>query len=235
VVREVLGKYAGILVTDGYEAYERFATKQESVTHALCWAHTRRKFVEAEESHPSDVGTALGFIRRLYEIEESIRELESAERLEIRSIQSRVIVDEFFRWAETLLNARLLLTSDPLTRALSYALQREAGLRVFLENPDVPVDTNHLERTIRPIPLGRKNWLFCWSELGANVVGRAQSLLATCRLHQVDPFTYLVDVLQRIDSHPMRDIHLLTPRLWKENFAAEPLRSDLKFEREDVD
>ena len=110
-----------------------------------------------------------------------------------------------------------------------------AGLRVFLENPAVPIDTNHLEREIRPIPLGRKNWMFCWTELGARTVGRIQSLLATCRLHQIDPYVYLVDVLQRIDSHPVLEVHLLTPRLWKENFAANPLRSDLSIWRKNAE
>jgi len=98
---------------------------------------------------------------------------------------------------------------------------------VFLANPDVPLDTNHLEREIRPVALGRKNWLFCWTEVGARQVGIIYSLLASCRLQGVDPYVYLVDVLQRVDTHPARDVHLLTPPLWKQHFAANPLRSDL--------
>jgi len=96
-----------------------------------------------------------------------------------------------------------------------------------LQNPDVPVDTNHLERQVRPVALGRRNWLFCWTEVGAKYVGIIHSLLATCRLQKVDPYTYLVDVLQRIETHPARDVHLLTPRMWKQHFASDPLRSDL--------
>jgi hypothetical protein len=91
----------------------------------------------------------------------------------------------------------------------------------------VPIDTNHLEREIRPIALGRKNWLFCWTEVGAQDVGIFQSLLATCRLQGVDPYTYLVDVLQRVETHPAAEVALLTPRLWKEHFAENPLGSDL--------
>lgn len=234
-VREVLGRFAGTLLTDGYEAYSRYAEREKSVVHALCWAHTRRKFLEAEESHPEEVGVALSIIRELYEIEASLEGKESAAKIEIRSSQSREVVDEFFDWSEDLLQSKLLLPSDPLTKALSYALERQRGLRVFLEDPDVALDTNHLERAIRPIPLGRKNWMFCWTELGARTVGRIQSLLSTCRLHQVDPFAYLVDVLQRIDSHPVLEVHLLTPRLWKENFAAAPLRSDLSTWRKNAE
>jgi hypothetical protein len=98
---------------------------------------------------------------------------------------------------------------------------------VFLEDPDVPLGTNHLERALRPIPMGRRNWLFCWSELGAAHVGVIQSLISTCKLQDVDPYAYLVDVLQRVDVHPANDVIALTPRLWKEKFAANPMRSDL--------
>jgi len=93
--------------------------------------------------------------------------------------------------------------------------------------PDVPIDTNHLERALRAVPMGRKVWNFCWTELGAEQVGIVQSLLVTCRLHGIDPYTYLVDVLQRIDQHPAARVPELTPRLWKQHFAKNPLRSDL--------
>jgi len=73
--------------------------------------------------------------------------------------------------------------------------------------------------------MGRKNWLFCWTELGAKHVGQIQSLLSTCVLHDVDPYLYLVDVLQRIDTHPFAQVDQLTPRMWKQHFAAAPLRS----------
>ena len=100
-------------------------------------------------------------------------------------------------------------------------------MRVFLDEPDVPLDTNHLERALRVIPMGRKNWNFCWTELGAEHVGIIQSLLTTCKLHNVNPYTYLVDVLQRVSEHPSKDVIELTPRVWKTRFADNPLRSDL--------
>jgi hypothetical protein len=97
---------------------------------------------------------------------------------------------------------------------------------VYLGNPDVPIDTNHPECAPRVIPMGRKNRLFCWTEVGAEQVGIIQSLLSTCRIHGIDPYTYLVDVLQRVSRHPARDVEAFTPRRWKELFAAHPLRSD---------
>ncbi|MEX1057248.1 MAG: transposase, partial [Natronospirillum sp.] len=120
-----------------------------------------------------------------------------------------------------------LLPKDPLAKALGYVRRREHQLRVFLGEPDVPMDTNHLERALRPIPMGRKNWLFCWTELGAEHVGVIQSLITTCKLHDVNPYTYLTDVLLRLGDHPATQVHELTPRLWKERFAAHPRQSDL--------
>ena len=120
-----------------------------------------------------------------------------------------------------------LTPTRPFTQALEYARERRLGLEVFLTDPDVPIDTNHLERALRAIPMGRKSWNFCWTELGAKHVGAAQSLIVTCRLHGIDPHTYLVDVLQRVGQQPAARVAELTPRLWKENFADHPLRSDL--------
>ena len=110
---------------------------------------------------------------------------------------------------------------------LAYAVEREGALRVYLSDASVAIDTNHLERALRPIPMGRKNWLFCWTEVGAEHVGIVQSLICTCRLHGINPYTYLVDVLQRIAIHPDSAVEQLTPRVWKTLFADEPLRSDL--------
>ena len=90
------------------------------------------------------------------------------------------------------------------------------------------MDTNHLERALRVIPMGRKNWLFSWTEVGAKHIGIIQSLLVTCRLHDINPYTYLVDVLQRVSLHPANKVHELTPRHWKEQFAHTPMQSDME-------
>ncbi|WP_133013425.1 transposase domain-containing protein, partial [Marinomonas flavescens] len=89
------------------------------------------------------------------------------------------------------------------------------------------MDTNHLEREIRPIPMGKKNWLFCWTELGAEHVGIIQSLICTCKLHDIDPNDYLTDILQRVSQHPAKKTADLIPRRWKQLFADNPLKSSL--------
>ena len=172
---------------------------------------------------------ALDYIRQLYEQEKQLRKksYEGVKQLEQRAEHCKPIVDGFFEWLDRTLESRVLLPTNPFTEAANYALERETSLRVFLDYPNVPIDTNHLEREIRPIALGRKNWMFCWTEVGARYVGIVQSLLTTCRLQGVDPYTYLVDVLQRIDFHPADQVRELTPRLWKERFSQNPLRSDI--------
>jgi transposase len=201
------------------------------LTHAQCWAHTRREFFEAQAIEPEDAAHALTEIQRLYAIEAEIRDRRlGGERKRLhRLTHSKPVVEQLFEWIERQFERQGLLPSNPFTKALAYARERRAGLTVFLTDPDVPIDTHHLERALRAIPLGRKNWNFCWTELGAKHVGIVQSLIVTCRLHDIDPYTYLVDVLQRVAIHPATRVAELTPRLWKLHFAASPLRSDLHF------
>ncbi|MGH8864555.1 MAG: IS66 family transposase [Burkholderiales bacterium] len=217
-----------VLLSDGYAAYERFA-KTAGVTHAQCWAHTRREFFEAHAAAPDEVRTALEKIRELYLIEEHIRahKLAGESKRSYRLTHSKPRVELLFEWIDHQFERQGLLPSNPFTKALAYARERRVALSVFLADPDVPIDTNHLERNLRAIPMGRRNWLFCWTELGAKHVGIVQSLLVTCRLQGIDPYTYLVDVLQRVGEHPASRVAELTPRLWKLHFAANPLRSDL--------
>ena len=96
------------------------------------------------------------------------------------------MVETFWRWCRAQCPRTELLPKSPLAKALNYALERRSGLEVFVDNPEVAIDTNHLERAVRPIPLGKRNWLFTSSEVGAQRVGIIQSLLVTCRLHAVD-------------------------------------------------
>ena len=216
------------LLSDGYSAYTHYANKT-GLTHAQCWAHTRRKLFEAQDADPQTAARGLDLIGGLYAVEDRIREqkLSAARKLDYRLIHAKPIVEQFFAWINQQFEAQGLLPSNPLTKALAYARERRGGLEVYLTDPDVPIDTNHLERALRVIPMGRKNWMFCWTELGAKHVGIMQSLIVTCRLHQIDPYDYLVDVLQRVGQHPANRVHELTPRLWKQLFAGNPLRSAL--------
>lgn len=215
-----------VLLSDGYSAYAHYAQKA-GLTHAQCWAHTRRMLFEAQGAEPQAAVQGLDLIGALYAVEQCIREhkLGGDRKREYRLTHAKPIVERFFAWVNQQFEAQGLLPSNPLTKALGYARERRCGLEVYLHDPDVPIDTNHLERALRAVPLGRKNWLFSWTELGARQVGVMHSLIVTCRLHQIDPYDYLVDVLQRVGQHPASRVAELTPRLWKTHFAANPLRS----------
>lgn len=106
-----------------------------------------------------------------------------------------------------------MLRTNAFTQASNYALDQQIGFEVFLSNPDVAIDTNRLERALRPIVMGPKSWLYRRTDVGAEETGWAQSFIATCVLHEIDPWMYLVDVRQRIDRHPFLSVEELTLRL----------------------
>jgi transposase len=228
-IQEILGDFEGVLLSDGYAAYDAYAKDKPQITQAQCWAHTRRYFVKAEKIEPQAVAEALEQIGQLYRVEREIREqpLDREKTLEYRTKQAKPAADAFFAWCWEQRQRTDLVNSNPLARALVYVDNHREQLQVYLGDPEVPIDTNHLERGLRPIPMGRMNWLFSWTELGARQVAIIQSLLVTCRLQGVNPHAYLVDVLQRVGLHPAKDVEALTPRLWKERFADHPMTSDL--------
>ena len=221
--------FTGTIVSDGYAAYARYAAARDGVTSAQCWSHSRRKFIEAENDEPAKVAHVLSHVRALYAVEEHIRKnrLTETDKLHYRVEHSKATVEQLFAWMQSELEDPDLLPKSPYAKALNYVHTRQSALQVFLSDPDVPLDTNHVERRIRSIAMGRRSWLFCWTELGAIQVGIIQGLISTCILHDVNPYHYLVDVLQRVQIHPNNRIHELTPREWKKHFQNDPLRSDL--------
>ena len=223
-VERFLGDFEGTLVSDGYGAYEAYAeARGEAVKQQNCWAHSRRNFEEQLENHPGPAGEALDLIGGLYGIEKKFRLRPLSELLEARRTRTRPRVDAFWLWCEQTLGDPALTPKHPIRKAINYVVERRQSLEVFLDDPLVPIDSNGVERQLRRIKLGQKNWLFSWTESGARNVGIINSLTATCQLHGISPATYLTDVLQRIDTHPADRVHELTPRLWKELFAHQPM------------
>ena len=223
------GDFRGTLLSDGHGAYEALA-RRRGLVHARCWSHARRKFVEARSSDPQAVDRALALIGALYWHEKRIRKkkLDGAGKLAWRREHGTPAVDAYFDWCRQQRQRTDLLSNDPFGQALEYVAEREAGLRVFLDDPEIAIDTNHLERGLRQIPIGRRNWLFALDRTRRRArVGAIQSLLVTCQMQGVNPYTYLVDVLERVDGHPGKRAIELTPSVWKELFADNPLRSDL--------
>lgn len=230
---EQLTGFRGTLLTDGYSAYDKALHKlnatESQIVHATCWSHARRYFEKAQAMEPEAVQQALAMIGALYQHEARSRDKNhSGEEIQAyRHKHHEPLVKAFLTWVYEQRQRTDLRPTNPLSKALHYVAERQDKLKVFLSNPHLPLDTNHLERALRVIPMGRKNYLFCWSELGAENLGILQSLMVTCRLHGINPYTYLVDVLQRISLHPAKDVEDLTPRAWKKTFANHFLTSDL--------
>ena len=225
--------FTGTLLTDGYAAYSKTVAKlnekEVAITHAACWVHARRYFDRALLIEPIAAQAAIDQISQLYKNEKHIKEhiTELSDALAYRQKHSEPLITKFFAWIYEQRQRIDLTPKNQLTKALNYVAERQVELKVFLSNPDVAMDTNHLERALRVIPMGRKNYLFCWSELGAEQLGILQSLLVTCRLQEINPYHYLVDVLQRVSMHPASKVDELTPRMWKEKFGDDFLTSDL--------
>jgi transposase len=209
-----LEHFKGVLHVDGYAGFERLTAKDEVVL-AACWAHTRRKFYEIAEADGAPLALeALRRIGELYAIEAQIRGHSPAHRLATRRSRSKPIVDSLYIWLGTQLP--LLPARSKLAEAMQYALSRWDGLMRFLHDGRVELDTNPVERAIRPVALGRKNHLFAGSDGGGARWAILCSLIETCKLNTVEPYAYLRDVLQRmVDGHPINRLDELLPWNWQ--------------------
>jgi transposase len=215
------GKQYKILLSDGYAAYDAYAKSRENVTHACCWAHVRRKFFDARSYSAEQCEHAIGIIRKLFQIEEEISDFDVFEKLQARQERCSPLIDQFFEWVNEQYYQNMVLKDSPLGKALTYSLKLEQELTQFLIYADLPISNNAVERSIRPVAVGRKNWLFCMTEVGAKYTAIAYTLIECCKLHGIDPWHYFVDVLRRIDRHSARDVHLLQPLHWKETVAKD--------------
>ena len=153
----LLAGFSGTLLSDDAAAYASFARERPQIVHAQCWSHTRRMFVKAQTAEPQVVAEALALIGRLYVIEAELRARggDAPAVLDYRRAHALPAVDAFFAWVDAQCHRLNLVASNPLAEALAYAREREGALRGYLGDPTVVTDTNHLERALRPIPMGR--------------------------------------------------------------------------------
>jgi transposase len=205
-----LAGFKGILQVDGYGGY-RVLAERGDVQLAFCWSHVRRRFYELAAAGPAPIASeALERIAGLYAVEKDIRGRSADERRVVRQDRSRPIIDDLEPW----LRAKLALISQKtkLAEAVRYALSRWDGLTRFLDDGRIEIDSNVVERSIRPIALNRKNALFAGSDGGGGHWAVIASLIETCKLNGVDPQTYLTDVISKIvNGHPNNRINELLP------------------------
>ncbi len=205
-----LAGFCGVVQVDGYAGYRALAQKN-SVSLAYCWSHVRRRFYELAAAGPAPIASeALERIGALYAIESDIRGQNPDDRRAARQDKSRPIVDALEPW----LREKLALISQKtkLAEAIRYALSRWEGLTRFIDDGRIEIDSNIVERAIRPIALNRKNALFAGSDGGAENWAVVASLIETCKLNGVDPQAYMADVLAKIvDGHLASKLDELMP------------------------
>jgi transposase len=208
-----LVRFKGVVQVDGYPGFDRL-TGSGDIVLAACWAHARRKFYEVHQATGSPIAAeALRRIAEFYAIETTIRGQTSTARKNVRQAKSLSLVNAMKVWLETQLIH--IPPRSGLADAIRYALSRWSALGRFLDDGRIELDTNTVERAIRPIALGRKNHLFAGSDGGAARWATVCSLITTAKLNDVEPFAYLKDVLRRMSNgHPMSRLDDLLPWNW---------------------
>lgn len=216
---EFLQGFKGILQVDGYAGYNRLTKGSRAdgpLTLAFCWAHARRKLKEIYDRDGSKVAAeGLRRIREFYKIEAEIRGTSPGQRLTARKARTKPLMDDFGLWLKE--KRSRVSAKSRLGEKLGYISRHWDGLRVFLTDGRVEIDSNPVERTIRPIALNRKNALFAGHDEGGKNWGRIASLIETCKLNGIEPFAYLKATLEAIASgHPADQIDNLMPWAFKQ-------------------
>ncbi len=204
-----LGDFAGILQVDGYGGYTALAKRRQQIVLAFCWAHVRRKFYELADNSPVAI-EVLQRIAALYKIEDDVRGASAEQRQQIRQERSRVIIDDLRIYLET--KSRQVSAKARLGEAIRYALTRWAGLSRFLDDGRVDLDSNAVERSIRPLALNRKNALFAGSDEGGDNWAVIATLIENCKLSGINPHTWLTQALGKLaNGHPANSVGELMP------------------------
>ena len=216
VAVELLSGYEGFVHTDAYAGYKEVFLP-DKCARVGCFAHVRRKFIEVESSAKRDVGKILQMIAALYRVEKKIRGASVEERVRVRQKQSVVQLERLKEYLDAL-NTRTL-PRHPLKKAINYTLKQWLELIVYTTNGHLEMDNNSVERQIRSIAVGRKNYMFVGSHDGGRRAAIMYTLINTCKMQKVNPFLYLQDILRRVATHPNSKIRELTPGNWKKLFS----------------
>ncbi len=210
--RRVLQGFDGTLVSDDFSGYH--AMQSQGVTAALCMAHARRKLFEAHQFNGSQIaGQAVVLIARLYEVEQQARELQSEARRLWRQQHAKPVAEALHAWLSE--QRQRLAKADATAKAIDYALSNWRGLTRYLEDGRVPIDNNAAENAVRPLAVGRKNWLFVGSQQAGERAAVVLSLIESAKLNGHDPWAYLKDAFERLPTLKQRDLAQLLPHNWR--------------------
>ena len=213
----LLRGYSGVLQTDAYAAYGKLADPKRGggpVTLAYCWAHWRRQWFDIAKSPPAPIAAeVLQRIAELYQIEAEIRGEEADARRAVRQQKSKPLIEALKSWLEEML--RQVPSGSSIAQAIRYGFNQWDGLLRFLDDGRIEIDSNTVERSMRPVALNRKNALFAGNDEGAENWAMLASLIETCKLHGINPHAYLTDVLTKlVNNWPNRRLGELLPWAW---------------------
>jgi len=209
--RNFLGDWSGGLVCDDFSGYK--ASFGAAITEVGCLAHARRKFFDLHVSNKSEIAQqALTYIAQLYKIEREVKHLSADERLRIRQTESKPLLDALHQWM--VLQRQRITDGTATAKALDYSLKRWVALSRFAHDARLPIDNNWIENQIRPIAIGRNNWLFAGSLRAGQRAAAVMSLIQSAKLNGHDPYAYLKDVLARLPTHKDSLIEELLPHRW---------------------
>jgi len=210
--REMLQDFRGSLITDDYAGYKALF-REGVIQEAGCWAHARRKFFEAHKLNQSEIAKqAVQTIAQLYAIEAEVKDRPEDERLRIRQEKSRPLLDEFKAWLQAM--RQTLFNADVTAKAIDYTLNRWAALCAHLSHAGIGVDNNPAENAIRPLALGRQNWIFVGSQQAGERAAVLMSLIESAKLNGHDAWAYLKDILTKLPTWPNSRLAELLPHRW---------------------
>jgi transposase len=218
VAKELLGDFTGALMADGYEGYNAVCIKN-GITRLGCWAHARRKFIEAQKAQPKGktgkADQALAYIQQLYRIEQSLNDKIAGEKYRVRQDQSQLILDKLKAWLDKSLSQ--VPPKTALGKALYYLDSQWLRLINYIQQGDYPIDNNAAENAIRPFVIGRKNWLFSASQQGATASANLYSLIETAKANGLESYTYLKTIFTELpNAKTVEQIESLLPWNMKE-------------------
>ena len=200
-----------LLLVDGGSEFNEVVAEQD-IKRGGCWSHLRKYFYEARLQSPAESAQALAVIKDLFLFERTIWGQEPDTIRDARTKMAKPVVDGFFTWVKAISTG--VRPKSLLARAVTYAINQENPLRLYLDNPELPMHNNLSELMLRQPVVGRKNWLFNRTEGGAEVAADCYTLIQSCMLQGIDPHEYLVDVLKRLPDHPSNRVGELTPQAW---------------------
>jgi len=216
--KQQLEGFCGHLQCDGYSVYDTLAKKRQGeISLVSCLAHIRRKFFDAKAHHAQLANQGLQYIQALYRLERTYREeqLQAEQIAKRRQQEAQPIFQAFLEWVKEKHNKTL--SKGPIGKALQYTYKQLPKLTPYLTDGRIQIDNNLIENAIRPLALGRKNYLFAGSHKAAQRAAFLYSFFATCKVHEVNPWEWLHDILKRIAELPINQIDQLLPHLWKQN------------------